>query len=357
MDARLEPLIRRPPAWLMPGGPDGDVVVATRVRLARNIQGRSFPDRMAAESAREIVDLAKDRLTPLFEDGLILEPNGLSRADTDLLVERSLATRNLVQVSRPTVVFSNNEESLGVLVNEEDHFRVQSFSAGLNFGVAFQMIRPLMRRVGDRFPLARSTRYGFLTSCPSNVGTGLRASLLLHLPALARNRTALQKTLQAAQRMNLAVRGVHGEGSRALGDLYQISNQRTLGGNVMGQIQQVEEFGREVAGYERQTRQSLVAHEAGCRNLQADVLRCYDDLVAAEGLTTGQALGALSTLRLACLAEVLEEKGVHLEEHDLLLNSFQIQPGHLQARVGSELPPEQRDASRAELLRSALSLN
>lgn len=356
MDPRLEPLVDKLPAWLLPGGPESDVVVASRVRLARNLLGRRFPAQLATEEARAVCQDARERIGTEFRGGAILEPTGLCPADADLLVERSLATRDLLDAPRPTLVFFNQEESIGLLVNEEDHFRIQAFSAGLNLTVALRAARPLARHLLRTFELARSPRYGWLTACPTNAGTGLRASLLLHLPALSRARVPLQRMLQTAQKSFLAVRGVHGEGSRAMGHLYQISNQRTLGSDVAQQIQAVDEFGHEVASYEREVRQALLREEASRRGLAADVERAHRLLAEAQGISTEEALEALSTLRLAVLGGLAAELHIGLDPGKLLTNSFQIQPGHLQARIGLALEPAARDASRARLLRESLGL-
>ncbi len=356
MDARLEPLVEKLPAWLMPGGPESDVVVASRLRLARNLEDRSFPSLLKTEQAREICQAARDRLSSFFEGGFVLEPSGLEGADADLLVERSLATRDLLDAPRPTLVLFNQEESVGLLVNEEDHFRIQAFASGLNLQVAVRCARPLAMEMARSFPLARSARYGWLTACPTNAGTGLRASLLLHLPALSRARIPLQRMLQTAQKSFLAVRGVHGEGSRALGHLYQISNQRTLGSDLSQQLHVIEDFGREVTRYEREVRQALLREEANRRGLAEDLERAHSQLKESEGISTAEALEALSTLRLGVLSGLAEDLGVALDPVRLLTDSFQIQPGHLQARIGLELDPDQRDASRARLLRDSLGL-
>lgn len=356
MDPRLEALVERTPGWLAAGRPDGDVVAASRVRLARNLAGRRFPHHMSVEEAREVCQLARDRLSSFFAGGAVLEPAGLNAAERELLAERSLASRDLLDAPRPTLLFFAADETAGLMVNEEDHFRMQSLAAGLDLAGAWRQLHALSRLVTRAFDLSSHTRYGSLTACPTNAGTGLRASLLLHLPALARAKGPLQKALQTAQRSFLAVRGVHGEGSRALGHLYQISNQRTLGSDVASQVQAVADFGRQVAGFERQVRRALVADAAGRAALREDASRAWKVLHESPRLTTVQALESLSVLRLAVLGGLGEELGLELDDHGLLVQSFQLQPGHLQARIGSELEPEARDQYRARLLREALGI-
>ncbi|TAH38658.1 MAG: hypothetical protein EYC70_04625 [Planctomycetota bacterium] len=356
MDARLESLVERCPAWLAGGGPDADVVVASRVRLARNLAARRFPHLLPVEEAREVCRQGRERLAPLFGDGAVLEIGSLSAPERELLAERSLASRDLLDAQRPTLLFFNPAETLGLMVNEEDHFRLQSLAPGLDLSAAHKAIRPLSRLISRSFDLAVHPRFGYLTACPTNAGTGLRASLLLHLPALARAKTPLQNALQTAQRSYLAVRGLHGEGSRAMGHLYQISNQRTLGTDVTEQMQAVADFGRQVAEYERKIRGVLLNEPSNRRTLGEDVQRAWRVLADSRRLTTIQALEALSTLRLAALGGADAELGLELNPSRVLWQFFQMQPGHLQARVGAELDPDARDQSRARLLREALGI-
>ncbi len=355
MDARLEPLVEQSPAWLMPGGPDADVVVASRVRFARNVIGFPFPHRMNSGEADRFRRQSRERLSELVSQGIWIQPNQLNPSEGDLLVERSLASRDLLNAARPTLLLFDPAEALGMLVNEEDHFRVQAFSAGSNLDVALRVARPLVQELARRFPLARHSRWGFLTSCPTNAGTGLRASLLLHLPATARSKQQMDQLLKAATSSFLAVRGVHGEGSRALGHFFQISNQRTLGTTVEVQIQQVASFASEIISRERANRHALVSESARAESLLQDVERSYQTLRESDSLSTAAALEALSLLRLAALAELDSSLKIP-DPHLLLKNSFQIQPGHLQARIGVPLDPEERDAARARLLRTALGL-
>lgn len=356
MDPRLEPLLERTPAWMQPGGSEDDVVLASRVRFARNLAGRRFPQQMPVEEARDVTRLGRERAAGFFEDGTILEPAGLTAAERDLLIERSLASRDLLEAPRPTLLLFDRDETLGLLVNEEDHFRMQGLVAGLDLGRALDRVKPLAKHLEKVFDLARHPRFGYLTACPTNVGTGMRASLLLHLPALARAKSPLQRALQAAQKSFLAVRGVHGEGSGAMGHLYQISNQRTLGEEVLAQMEAVRDFGTKVAKYERDVRAALLKEDGNRRVLDEDVRKAWQALADSKEMTTGQALEALSTLRLAALGGVASDLGLDCNSAELLNLTFQVQRGHLQARIGSELDASQRDSSRARLLREALGI-
>lgn len=331
-------------------------MVSSRVRQARNLAQTPFPRLIGGDRAQQICQEAEGALAALFVHGLVLDPGELDPAEAEFLIERSLATRDLVESSVPTRVLFQGDGTLALMVNEEDHFRVQGFAAGLDLMAAFDTARGLTEEISQRFRLARHNRFGYLTACPTNVGSGMRASLMLHLPALARASHPLHQMIQVARRANLAVRGVHGEGSRALGNLYQISNQITLGVPSVEQVATIESFGRELIGYERRERQALVRDEEGRAALAADAREAFVKLSTADAISTAEALTKLSVLRLALLAGI----GAELEIKDppsaqqVLTLCFQLQPGHLQARFGQSLDPAQRDRSRALLVRRGL---
>lgn len=358
MDPRLDPVLHRTPAWLEADGPDMDVVVASRVRLARNLLGVPFPSHLDEERAQELCEQARERVSSPFHNGLVLDAKDVGDFDAEFLIERSLASRDLFEGHLPALVMFRGDGAIGLMVNEEDHFRAQGFASGLDLDRAWRRCNTVTHEIGRRFSIARHPRYGYLTCCPTNAGSGMRASLMLHLPALARDRGPLQKALQAARRSGLAVRGVHGEGSRALGHLYQISNQRTLGPSEREQVGQIVQFGRDIARYERDVRKRLHDDTGKRRELIETAQGAWRALSDSEHLSSAQALQALSTLRLAVLCELGDqiECDPPLHAHTLLELSFQLQPGHLQARFGAAMTPEQRDASRAQVLRKGLGI-
>lgn len=354
MDERLRPLLALAPAWLEDGGPEADVVVASRVRLARNLADAPFPAQMQLGPASDFVQRAAAALAGSLKEGCGLDPSSLGAAECEFLVERSLASRDLIHAGRATWIYFDPRGLAAVMVNEEDHFRLQGYAAGLHLSSALRRAQRLERRVRHHFELATHPKFGYLTSCPTNAGSGMRASLLMHLPALARAKAPLQRALQTARSSSLAVRGLHGEGSRALGRLYQISNQRTLGKSSAAQAQEVTDFGRGVAQFEQKTRLALREDPAQRQELVAEVARAHARLLDAPSLTTAEALEILSTIRLAALAGLREEIGHDYPPHEVLQQMFQLQPGHLQARLGREMEPGERDRTRAELLRGAL---
>lgn len=358
MDPRLEPILHRTPEWLKPDGPEADIVVSSRVRLARNLKNFPFPRQLKPDQAKEICERAVGCLSPMFQNGLVLDPTELEAQEAEFLIERSLASRDMFESAQPGRIFFRGDGTLGVMVNEEDHFRVQGFARGLDLTRAYQHGSGLVRQLNQEFQIARHAKYGYLTSCPTNAGSGMRASLMLHLPAMARLRTPLQQTLQTAEKSSLAVRGVHGEGSQTIGFFFQISNQLTLGPTAAEQLQQITEFGRVVCGYERETRERLLSQPGSRAELIDDAQKAWQLIRDSEQITSGQALRALSELRLAVMCNLGDELNLDRPPNaqELLELSFQLQPGHLQARFGIALDPMRRDLSRAQALRRGLQL-
>lgn len=353
MDERLQPLLEANPGWLDRNAPLGDVVVASRVRLARNVADRPFPQQLGKEEAEGLQQKAEQALGQ-NQHGDFLAPQSLTATDAEFLLERSLVTRDLLACDRPTRVWFGPTGDRGVMLLEEDHFRIQGFAPGLDLERALELAQQQERHLRGSFPFAVSDRYGFLTSCPSNTGSGMRASLMLHLPALARAKAPVQRALHAARSASLAVRGVHGEGSQALGFFYQISNQRTLGETMAAQMAVVAEYGREVVAFETTTRERFGSDPEMRQQLQNDADKAVERLAKVRELTSAQALEALSTIRLATLLEM--DCGVKQDAFGLMCLCFRLQPGHLQAQLGCEMNPEDRDLARASWLRSELGL-
>jgi protein arginine kinase len=274
-----------------------------------------------------------------------------------LLLERNLITRDLspeegAQPSGRAVAFGESE-TVSVMVNEEDHLRLQAMAAGFDLDLAWQRAQILDRYLEDRLSYAHSERLGYLTGCPTNVGTGLRASVMLHLPALGLVRKELEKVFNAAQRTGLAVRGMHGEGSRAAGDFYQISNQITLGRSESQLIEDLRALVPEIVAFERNVRQLLLEEQG--TPLADRVHRSLGVLQSARAMPTDGALAHLSNLRL----------GVHLglidspDPQTLSELGLQVQKGHVHALCAapgeSLVDVSERDKLRAGLLRSRLA--
>ena len=348
--------------WLESEGPEADVVVSCRVRLARNVSGYPFVDRLEPERAEEL----SDRLRTLFDghpiDG---ETIWVSMAETPpllqlLLRERHLISRELVpkggeRARSGRAVAFGTAESSSAMVNEEDHLRLQGLASGLDLRAAFQRASRLDRALENDVGFACNEQLGYLTSCPTNVGTGMRASVMLHLPALGLVRSELEKVFTAAQRTGLTVRGMYGEGSRAAGDFYQISNQVTLGCSEEELIEDLETLVPCIVDFERRVRKALWEEQQS--GIENRVRRSYGMLRTARSLPTEVALLHLSNVRLGACLDILEG----IAPSDLNAVAIQVQKGHVcalteNAPSGSELPnPTQRDRLRASFLRRRMA--
>jgi protein arginine kinase len=243
-----------------------------------------------------------------------------------------------------------DSETLSVMVNEEDHLRLQAMSSGFDLRGALDRAVAFDRALERRVAFAHNEEFGYFTCCPTNVGTGLRASVMMHLPALAMVRKELEKVFAAAQRTSLAVRGLYGEGSRAVGDFYQISNQVTLGRTETQLVEELEQLIPVIVRFERSVRNQLLAEQR--RTLEDRVVRSYGLVRAARSMDTDKALEHLSNLRLGHYLNLLSE----LKPQELNRLRVQIQKGHvaaLSARSGEPelLEPTERDKLRAGLLR------
>jgi protein arginine kinase len=348
----------RVPSWLIPQGVDSDVVVSCRVRLARNVAGRPFVTKLSDERAAELAGELRPELVRLKLDGEMLWTS-IAEAPVVwrlLLRERHLVSRDLAPSSeeRPAqqgraVAFSRSER-LSVMINEEDHLRLQSMASGFQLEDAWERAKELDRVLEQAIPYAFADTYGYLTCCPTNVGTGLRASVMLHLPALAMAPSEIEKVFTAASRTGLAVRGLYGEGSRAIGDFYQISNQVTLGRSEEDLIGELHELVPAILKFERSVRAEL--HRTHKRAIEDRVRRSHGLLRTSRAMPTDGALAHLSNLRLGQVLGIFSE--VPLDT--LARLRVQIQKAHLQTLLKREveadlLDPTERDRLRAEFLR------
>jgi len=345
-------------SWLLESGPEADTVVSCRVRLARNVAGYPFVLRLEPDRAEELCAKLRDVLE---ESDLEGEPVWVAMDDASavmrlLLRERNLVSRDLAPTdprlsARPGrgVVFSTTE-TVSVMINEEDHLRLQSLSGGLSLRSAWERLCRIDQQLEGPVGYAYTDELGYLTGCPTNVGTGLRASVMLHLPALGLVRKELEKVFTAAQRTGLAVRGMYGEGSRAAGDFYQISNQVTLGRSEDQLIGDLESLVPSIVAFERRVR--VVLYEEQGASLEDRVNRSLGMLRTARSLPTEVALMHLSNVRLGACIGILPG----LRPTDLNRIAIQIQKAHVHTlsggAVGAQLAePTERDRQRATFLR------
>ncbi|WP_417850518.1 protein arginine kinase [Thalassoglobus sp.] len=336
--------------WLRGTGPESDIVISSRIRLARNVADFPFPTRTEEATQREIEHLLKDHIERLDSGpGLsYINIEDASPLDRTFLVERQLVSREHSEGTGARGACISPKETVSLMINEEDHLRMQVLRSGYALDHAWSELNELDDRLEERVSFAFSDEFGYLTACPTNVGTGMRVSVMLHLPALVLTKE-IQKVFQAMHKMNLAVRGLYGEGSQALGDFYQISNQVTLGRSEEQIIQNVKRVIPDILAYERRARKALV--NADRQRLHDQVARAYGVLRSARQISSEETMEKLSSLRMGITLGLLD----NLEMSTVNELFMHIQPAHLQKNRGELLESSERNVVRAAYLRSRLA--
>jgi protein arginine kinase len=348
----LDSLTHTSGEWLRGTGPESDIVISTRIRLARNLAAFPFTNRSSAHQKAEIETLLRDRIGKLELDPRLSYVNvpTLSVLDRQFLVERQLISRELAAAEGPRGVALGPQETVSLMVNEEDHLRLQVMRSGFTLDEAWQDIDKVDDLLEQRVSYAFTEEFGYLTACPTNVGTGMRASVMLHLPALVLTKQ-IEKVFRALQKINLAVRGIYGEGSRPSGDFYQISNQVTLGKSEPTILGEIKEVIPQIIQYERQARKTLLQESK--QALQDRVARAYGTLCSATMMTSEETMDLLSSVRLGINLGLLEELSIPTV-NELFIHT---QPAHLQKLMGAPLDGEERNSARARYLRTRLREN
>ncbi|HEY3266013.1 MAG TPA: ATP--guanido phosphotransferase [Armatimonadota bacterium] len=337
------------PAWSHARGTDGDVVVSTRMRLARNVAIAPFPGQATDEDLERVAQACRAPFEDSadFCDFRLLDVAAMDPVTLRSLVERHLVSARLLSPPEHRYAILSPTGTLAVMVNEEDHLRMQCFLPGRDIKGAWNILDRLDDWLSATLPWCFSPRYGYLTTHLANLGTGLRASAMVHLPALETTGRR-DETLRAAASLGVAVRGLYGEGSQSAGDLFQVSNRFALGPaeeEIVGRVDTTAKF---LVGAERQARRRLLDEEEG--SLADAAWRAYGILMYARRLTTAEALDLLSKLKLGLdlnLLNVVARKTVQ----SLFLA---VRPASLQAASGRTLDPKARDRARADLIRHAL---
>jgi protein arginine kinase len=345
----LDELATRCGEWLRGSGPQSEIVISSRIRLARNLADFPFIRRCTESDRIAIAKTFKEAVAsvPEFKDLSFVNVADQSIVDRQFLVERQLISRELAEASGPRGVYVDAEESFGFMINEEDHLRMQVMHSGLDMDSAWEQINGMDDLLGQRLNYAFHERLGFLTACPTNVGTGMRVSVMLHLPALVITQQ-IEKVFRSLQKRGLAVRGLYGEGSQAMGDFYQISNQVTLGRSEIDLVKQVGEVIPVIIDYERQARAFLVKESK--KDLHDRVSRAYGILCTAQTISSEETLHLLSSVRMGVYLGLIQD----LEIPTINKLFIHTQPAHLQKLRGTELPSADRNVERAMYLQTHL---
>jgi protein arginine kinase len=340
-------------AWLDGSGPLSNLVLSTRVRLARNIAGFPFSIRATPEDRETILaeTLAGARETFSLRSALTIRLDQLPRDDRQLLHERHLVSRELAGLdngaaAKPASALLVQERS-GIMLNEEDHLRLQGLVSGFALEQAYQEVDRLDSELGQRLPFAFHPEFGYLTSCPTNTGTGLRASVLIHLPGLVLTKE-ISKVLQSLAQVGLTFRGLYGEGSEVVGNFFQLSNQTTLGKSEQELLDHLGKMVRQVVGYEEQARDVL--HRDVPMIIEDKVWRAYGLLRHARTLTFEETMNLLSGVRLGVGLGLIDRVGLYTL-NKLLVHT---QPAHLAALEGVALDDPELSVRRARYVRTLL---
>ncbi|KAA8995994.1 protein arginine kinase [Paenibacillus spiritus] len=338
--------------WMRSGGDHSEIVVSSRVRIARNIQHQPFPLIASAEQAESVREI----LTPVLggtpsDYGVFqaLRLDELEDLDKRVLVEKHLISPNLAKESRGGAVLINEDESVSIMINEEDHLRIQCLFPGFQVRDAWKRATAIDDLFEASVDYAFDDRRGFLTSCPTNVGTGLRASVMMHLPALVMTQQ-INRILLAVNQVGLTVRGIYGEGSESVGNLFQISNQITLGQSEEEIIDNLHEVALQIIEHERNARQRLIQDSSSALRITDRIMRSFGILSYAAVMDLKESSQRLSDVRLGVDLGILKSPSI------AVLNELNVktQPGFLQKTFGDEMHPTELDMYRAKLLRETL---
>jgi protein arginine kinase len=345
----LDSLIHSPCEWLRGEGEACDIVMSSRMRLARNIAGFLFTHHLAKDESEELIDLAESavRKTTLFKDGLFFEQKDLSSLDKQFLLERHLISHEHAATKQDMAVCVSRDEVAAVMILEEDHLRIQVLQSGFNLRAAWERIDRLDTELAGHMAYSYHPTLGFLTACPTNAGTGLRASCMLHLPALVMTKQ-INKVLQALQKLNLAARGMYGEGTQPSGNFFQFSNQMTLGVNETEIIEALERVIRQIIQNEREARELLRTKKKD--KLEDQIWRALGALKTARFISSRETTTHLSLVRLGVDLGVVQGL-LPVKLNELFIR---IQPSHLQKSSNRALSSTDRDYERAAYLRREL---
>lgn len=338
--------------WLDSPGEHGGIVLSSRIRLARNLAGWNFARKLPPARARTLVDTVAEAAARTCP-GRLLRVDRLDSSDRQVLVERQLISRELASAKRACGLWLGDDTRTALMVGEEDHLRLQVFAAGLRLEDLLVGAVELDRRLEPELGFAFDERLGYLTACHTNVGTGLRASVMLHLPALAET-GELKTLLRAFDKLHLAVRGRFGEGSEPHGHYYQLSNRRTLGQDETSIVRTVHEAALRVIDAERIARDAMRSDEAQRNHLEDKVWRAWAVLTHARVLASEELIEHLAWLRLGLALDMLHTVSPRPTWAVLDRIFVQCQPAHLQAAHPAAQDSTYRDRLRAELVRSWL---
>lgn len=335
--------------WINSSGPDSDIVISSRIRLARNLKEVPFPHLLSKTKAKEIVNKVNESLNKnavIARDTELYNMDEITNDQRMLLAEMHLISPDLANSEKGAAII-NQDQTISIMINEEDHLRIQTMLSGLQLEETFDLADKIDDLLEESLDYAFDEKKGYLTACPTNVGTGIRASVMMHLPVLTML-DQIGQIFSTISQVGLVVRGLYGEGTQARGNLYQISNQITLGKTEKDIMQNLLGVARQIINSERKIRENL-SGEARVR-LEDKILRSYGILKNARLITSEETLAYISDVRLGVDLGIIED----LKLRDLNGLFIITGPAYIQEMAGKTLSPLERDLSRANFIREKI---
>ncbi|MFC1548386.1 protein arginine kinase [Candidatus Omnitrophota bacterium] len=346
---QLDDLIKSRSEWLNTEGPESNIAISTRMRVARNIEGSIYFTRANDKQRDNTLSTVTSAMkkSKFLKKALFLRMKDTSDLDRRFLVERHLMSREHAQEVAHKGLVIEGKEIISVMLNEEDHIRLQVMQSGFNIMEAWRILDEIDTELGQYLSFDYSNKFGYMTACPTNTGTGLRASVMLHLSALVMT-GQIDNVFDAISKLGMTMRGFYGEGTEAYGDFFQISNQVALGHSEMDILDNLERVIRKIISKERQTREDLMQNRGV--KVEDQVGRSYSTLKSAKVITSGETIKLLSAVRFGVDMGIVNDIDM-LEINEILLLT---QPAHLQKMIGREIGPHERDVKRSDLIRDML---
>lgn len=348
---KLDDLLNHSSEWLKGTGPNSDIVISSRIRLARNLDKFPFPHWANKKQGEQALEMVREAIGKVdYLKGItVFILTELNSTDKQFLVERHLMSHEHAQKMDCKAVAIDNEEIISIMINEEDHIRMQVMQSGFNLFEAWNIINKIDDCLAKELSFAFLPDCGYLTACPTNTGTGMRGSVMLHLPALVMTRQ-INRVLAAIAKLSFTTRGLYGEGTQASGNFFQISNQVSLGQSEDDILENINRIIRQVVEQENQAREAILTRDRAM--LEDKINRSFGILKSARIISSQETIELLSMVRLGC------DLGMIKDIDRRAINELFIitQPAHLQKKENKKLSPQERDIERAEIIRAGLKI-
>lgn len=346
---RLDDFINNTGQWLKGTGAYANIVMSSRIRLARNLVDKPFPNKARKKELLEIMAVIQKAVNEIdfFKNSIFFKINELDNVDKQFLIERHLMSHEHASNPEGKALVVSEEEVLSIMINEEDHLRIQVMQSGFDLDQTWKIANAIDDSFSQKLDYAYSLHWGYLTACPTNTGTAMRGSVMLHLPALVMTKQ-INKVLAAISKLSFASRGFYGEGTQASGNFYQISNQVSMGHSEEDVLQNINGLIRQVIEQEEQARQALLVQNKPM--VEDKVFRSCGVLKNAHIISSQETVELLSMVRLGIDLEIIKDVSRNVI-NDLFI---MIQPAHLQKIEGKKLSAAERDTKRASLIREKI---